>query len=140
MNMSLFSMQVLSVVRTLAQEATGADVAPDVPLMSAGLDSLAAVELRNSVGRRFGVTLPATVAFDHPTLKVPLPFYPYYLIVVSVHHFLGPQVRRHPARHIRFCLLDPGIYSLFTHYINILLILSIAFLGQDRTECKATAA
>ncbi len=51
----------------------GADVAPDEPLMSAGLDSLAAVELRNAVASRFAVSLPATVAFDYPTLKVIYP-------------------------------------------------------------------
>lgn len=63
-------LQVLEVLKTLAHEATGTDVAPDEPLMSAGLDSLGAVELRNGVSAKFGVTLPATVAFDHPTLKV----------------------------------------------------------------------
>ena len=63
-------LQVLEVLKTLAHEATGTDVAPDEPLMSAGLDSLGAVELRNGISARFGVTLPATVAFDHPTRKV----------------------------------------------------------------------
>ena len=43
-----------------------------MPLMSAGLDSLGAVELRNGVSARFGMSLPATVAFDFSTLKVPL--------------------------------------------------------------------
>lgn len=39
------------------------------PLMAAGLESLAAVELRNAVAAQFGVQLPATVAFDYPTLS-----------------------------------------------------------------------
>lgn len=42
----------------------------DVPLMVQGLDSLAAVELRNAVAAAFGVSLGAAVALDHPTLQV----------------------------------------------------------------------
>lgn len=38
---------VLASVRGLV----GADVAPDMPLLQAGLDSLAALELRNELGR-----------------------------------------------------------------------------------------
>ncbi len=37
------------------------------PLMEAGLDSLGAVELRDALGARFGVELPAMATFDHPT-------------------------------------------------------------------------
>ena len=39
------------------------------PLMEAGLDSLGAVELHNALGDRFGMPMPATLAFDHPSIS-----------------------------------------------------------------------
>lgn len=35
--------------------------------MQAGLDSLGAMELRNALAAKFGISVPATVAFDFPT-------------------------------------------------------------------------
>lgn len=43
-------------------------VAPDAPLMDAGLDSLGAVELRSSLESKLQVQLPATVVFDYPSI------------------------------------------------------------------------
>ena len=45
----------------------GRDVAPDEPLMDAGLDSLSGVELKQQLESEFGVELPETVVFDYPT-------------------------------------------------------------------------
>ena len=41
---------------------------PDMPLSDAGLDSLMAVELRNTLGAAVGRTLPATLLFRYPTI------------------------------------------------------------------------
>ncbi len=42
---------------------------PAVPLQEYGLDSLMAVELRNLLGAACGMTLPATLLFDHPSVN-----------------------------------------------------------------------
>lgn len=42
-------------------------VAPDEPLMAAGLDSLGSVELRNSLESVLALALPPTLIFDYPS-------------------------------------------------------------------------
>lgn len=47
----------------------GTEVAAEVPLMSAGLDSMAAIEFTRILGDAVGVELPSTLLFDHPTIN-----------------------------------------------------------------------
>ncbi len=58
-------------------DVMGVHVGPSQPLMEAGLDSLAAVELRSAISARFGIAVPATVALDHPTVQV---YHPHHLL------------------------------------------------------------
>ena len=44
------------------------EVPTNAPLMSIGLDSIAAVEFTNAVSDELGMSVSAIVLFDHPTL------------------------------------------------------------------------
>jgi hypothetical protein len=65
---------VLSIVRDTVAAVLGPSVPDDAPLMSAGLDSLGAVELRSTLEARLGpeaggggLSLPPTLVFDYPS-------------------------------------------------------------------------
>ncbi|MEV0623491.1 type I polyketide synthase [Nonomuraea sp. NPDC050404] len=65
--------RLVELVRRRAAQVLGhADpepVEPDADLVGLGLDSLAAMELRNALNSATGVRLPATAAFDYPTVS-----------------------------------------------------------------------
>ena len=103
--------QVLEQLLSIAAEVMGCPVEPATPLMAAGLDSLAAVELKNAVAARFGVTLPATVAFDYPTLKAMAAF------VASNMPGPGPQTGDGENLQLHACALT-RIFSRICHPLS----------------------
>merc|ERR1712048_1323782 len=64
--------EILEQVKGAAMDLIGSDTLEgDMPLMEAGLDSLAAVEYGSILTKQFaGIQLPATLMFDHPTTNM----------------------------------------------------------------------
>ena len=56
-------------ISAVLQKLVGAEVDIAQPFTEAGLDSLGAVELRTQLGAEFEIDLPATMAFDYPTIR-----------------------------------------------------------------------
>ena len=59
---------VSSVVQKTVEELLGTVVPNDAPLMGAGLDSIAAVDLVSTLSQRLDTELEPTALFDYPTI------------------------------------------------------------------------
>jgi len=64
--------EIVDTVKSSALDLIGQDeIESDTPLMDAGLDSLASVEFQSILQKQFaGVTLPSTLMFDMPSVKM----------------------------------------------------------------------
>ncbi|MBQ0826804.1 SDR family NAD(P)-dependent oxidoreductase [Streptomyces tagetis] len=64
--------RVAGLITALAAEALGmsaAELEPDRPLSSYGVDSIVGVELINRINRELGIVLKTIAIFDHPTVR-----------------------------------------------------------------------
>jgi len=61
--------QIETYLTGVVGDVLGREVGGDEPLMDAGLDSLGAVELHNTVQQSMGVELPTTIVFDYPNIN-----------------------------------------------------------------------
>ena len=61
--------KVREILHRVVEDVLGSSVGPDDPLMEAGLDSMAAVELHSSLQHMVGVSLPATLVFDYGSVR-----------------------------------------------------------------------
>jgi acyl carrier protein len=62
-------LRILAQVAATVADILGRQLQPDEPLMAAGLDSLASVELTSSLQTAFDLPLPATLAMDYPCIS-----------------------------------------------------------------------
>lgn len=102
---------VLQLVRDSVAGVVGRVIHDDVPLMSAGLDSLAASEVFATLQSAMQMPMPATLVFDYPTISSIASF------LQERSCYKRQRQRGHPgALHIAFgAESSPGHYSRCSH-------------------------
>ena len=84
--------EVSAYVTSLVEGLIGGQVAQDQPFMEAGLDSLGAVEFRNTLATRYSLDLPASLIFDYPTVAALSSF-----LAASMQPFVSQWVLHEPS-------------------------------------------
>jgi len=116
-------------VKVLGLPGSGA-IDVDRPLHELGLDSLMAVELRNALGGAVGRSLPATLLFDHPTLRRLVD----YLGGAVLELDLGARTEPTPAEAAGPSAAEEELERLSDDEMAALLARRLDTLGQDRTS------
>ncbi|MFT5460910.1 MAG: 3-oxoacyl-(acyl-carrier-protein) synthase/nucleoside-diphosphate-sugar epimerase, partial [Myxococcota bacterium] len=95
-----------AVEQAVATVLGSTSVPPRVGLMELGLDSMMAVELRDRLQRALGRPLPATLAFDHPTVDALIAF-----LSGDSHSEVVARAREEPIAVIGIGVRFPGASS-----------------------------
>ena len=90
--------QVQGQLQQAVQSMLGGPIGADQPLMEAGLDSLGALELRDTISRQFSIELPATVMFDYPSIAALAGFIAGQIIFTHPAPTLNPFTTAWPHR------------------------------------------
>lgn len=102
---------------------------PSAPLKSMGLDSLMAIELRNELARIGGIALPATLAFDLPTLDA---------LAVHLAQVWKLPVEPKTAAITYVPQQDDGLDDLSDEDAEALLVAELDALAEERTAVKVS--
>ncbi|MHA7659549.1 beta-ketoacyl reductase, partial [Mycobacterium sp. ML4] len=80
---------ILTATATVLAHPDPTTLDPDQPFKNLGIDSLTALQLRNTLTRHTGLPLPATLVFDHPT--------PTAITDYLLHHLTGTTTTHTPT-------------------------------------------
>ncbi|MFQ6329963.1 SDR family NAD(P)-dependent oxidoreductase [Nocardia sp. CWNU-33] len=126
----------LATVRAHATTALGrkTPVADRTPLREFGLDSMIAVELRNTLSSELGVRLPATLLFDHPTVAAVADEIARLEAEQTVPRAAGKAVRE-PDHQTTFAATDEAELAAATHEPDR--ATAPTFAGAERVTASA---
>ena len=83
---------VTSLIDTAVTDILGVGIGHSEPFMASGLDSLGAVELRNTLENSLEIQLPSTIVFDYPTISTMAQ----YVVSLSGQDAVGSQLVMNP--------------------------------------------
>ena len=134
LDLSSLQDSVSAEVTSAIMQILGSGVGAQEPLIEAGLDSIGAVELSNSLAQRLRVAVPSTLVFDYPTSAAITAFLAEEFAASS-----GGGLDVETA-YIPSALVEPVLGMLGTsrprHYIPVLDLVSAAMIGDETANMQ----